>query len=155
MKLLLNKHTWESHFAFATVWTDQNQQNTPPRLKTWSVHEVKTTRWKPRGTVPVPRLVGQAWMNPYLASSMKSFPDSFFTLSPTAWNNDRVDPKQFFLIRKNWDKKILTITKPIFKLDVGQTGLSTRVFTKILECTTFAKMMAKKSKHLSVFERVL
>ncbi len=32
-------------------------------------------------TIPVPRLVGQEWMNPYLASNMKSLPDSFFTLS--------------------------------------------------------------------------
>merc|ERR1712212_628914 len=34
--------------------------------------------------MPVPKLVGQEWMWPYLASSMKSRPDSFFTESPTA-----------------------------------------------------------------------
>jgi hypothetical protein len=37
----------------------------------------------------------------------------------------------FFLIHGNLGKKILTITIPIFKLDVRQTGLRARVFTKI------------------------
>merc|ERR1719460_401689 len=35
--------------------------------------------------IPVPRFVGQEWMKPYLGSSMNSLPDSFLTLSSTAW----------------------------------------------------------------------
>jgi len=34
--------------------------------------------------IPVPKLVGQEWIYPNLSSRQKSFPDSFFTESPTA-----------------------------------------------------------------------